>query len=204
MAYPDLNEVARRPQQYWNADGLPELIMGGLWILWGVALGLPRLLPRGAWEMYYWMAVPAVLVIGGVASNWLTKKLKERFTYPRGGYVRFPDPAPLMMIVSVLLAAAIASGLAVLVVKAKTQGIPDLAAPACGVLLAAAMLIPALRWRLPHLLVLSGASLIAAVLIGQAGLTLEPGMISLFLSLGAVSMILGAIRLRLFLHSHPA
>ena len=36
MEYPDLKEIERRPKQYWNADGLPDLLFGFVWILWGI------------------------------------------------------------------------------------------------------------------------------------------------------------------------
>jgi hypothetical protein len=44
MQQPDLNDIARRPARYWNIDGLPELMLGLLWIAWGGAwlFGGPR------------------------------------------------------------------------------------------------------------------------------------------------------------------
>ena len=199
----NLDEVARRPQRYWNADGLPELTMGALWVVWGVALVLPALLPHGAWLRYYWTAVPAVLICGGVAANWVTKKLKERLTYPRAGYVEFPEPGVLMRIVPALLAMVVASGVVMVLMKAKTQALQDLTAPGCAVLIAAASLFAAVRWRLPHYLILSAASLLAAIVIARAGLSTEPGLIGLFLFLGVISMVLGAVRLRRFLRANP-
>ena len=45
----NLKDIESRPQQYWNIDGLPEVVMGGLWIIWGLASLIPDFLPKGRW-----------------------------------------------------------------------------------------------------------------------------------------------------------
>lgn len=201
--FPDLKDIERRPQRYWNADGLPEIAMGALWILWGAALGIPEALPPGDWLKWYWMTVPLILVVSGLAAGWVTKKLKAKLTFPRGGYVAWPEPGPLQRIIPALLAMAVAAGVVALVVKGESQTMREVAAPACSLLLAAAFLIPVLRWNLTHCLVLSAVSLVLAFVMIRARLVAEHGMILLFLGLGPVSVLTGALRLRAFLRRHP-
>lgn len=201
--FPDLRDVERRPQRYWNADGLPEITMGALWILWGAALGIPEALPPGDWLKWYWMTVPLILVVGGLSAGWITKKVKAKLTFPRAGYVAWPEPGPLQRIVPALLAMAVAAGVVALVVKGDNQTMREMAAPACGLLLAAAFLIPVMRWQLTHCLILSAASLVLSLVMIRARLGLERGMILLFLGLGPVSVLTGAFRLRAFLRRHP-
>ena len=43
----ELRDLAARPRRYWHVDGIPELVMGLVWLLWGGALLLGEALPRG-------------------------------------------------------------------------------------------------------------------------------------------------------------
>ena len=93
MEYPDLAEVERRPRRYWNLDGIPEFIMGGLWVVWGFAFLVSSYLPGGSRiARVYSMVFPMILVVSALGSNWLAKQLKKKYTFPRAGYVEFHDP----------------------------------------------------------------------------------------------------------------
>ncbi len=88
----DLTDIERRPQRYWNMDGLPELMMGVLWIVWGGAWLLGERIPRGGVYNAFWMFVPALLALSGFAVVWATRALKARITFPRAGYVAWQPP----------------------------------------------------------------------------------------------------------------
>lgn len=88
----NLDEVSRRPLRSVHADCIHELFMGLTWLLWGVLIGLPFLVPRGGWWKPYWIVTPFVLVKGGFVSQRLVSKFKERWSYPRAGYVEFAAP----------------------------------------------------------------------------------------------------------------
>lgn len=203
MLFPDLKEIERKPQQYWNVDGLPDLITGVLWIVWGVAFLLPELLPPGGWLNYYWLAVMLVLIVGGVASNWGIKKLKQRLTFPRTGYVEWPEPAPASKVISSLLAAAVAAGVVALAIRGNAQPMKDLVAPGLALLAALAFLIAALRLRLPHYFWMVAASLLLALIVARAHLGLGMGIICLFLCLGALSLLIGIVRLWSYRRNNP-
>ena len=93
MEQPDLDDVARRSQKYWDVDGLPELMMGLLWMLWGGAWLFGEALPDDWRADAFWTAVPALLAGSGVAAIWATKRLKQRLTFPRTGYVDWKEPS---------------------------------------------------------------------------------------------------------------
>jgi hypothetical protein len=200
----DLKEIERRPQRYWNADGIADLTMGALWVVWGTALGLPAALPSGQWQTYYWMAMPLVLVGGAAATNWITKRLKQRFTFPRTGYVQWPRPGVGATLLPALIAVAVAAALAFLAIKGRTETLSELAAPATSLLLSLAFLFASLRLKLPHHLWLAASALILALLIYGLHLSLESGMVCLFLGVGVVSMAVGGLRLRAYLKHNPA
>jgi hypothetical protein len=133
-----------------------------------------------------------------------TRKLKERLTFPVGGYVTFPDPTRSQRVLAVVLAMVVSAGVSALVVSRREMpSLGDLAAPACGLLIAFASLIPALRWRLPHYLIVSTTSLALSLWVLWTRPGPENGMILLFLGLGTVTVIVGAVRLGRFLHHHP-
>ncbi len=203
MEYPDLKEIERRPRQYWNADGLPDLTVGSLWIIWGAAFILPEVLPQGSWLRYYWMVVPLLLIGGGFAANWATKMFKRRLTFPRTGYVEWPEPGMLQWIVPALLGAGVAAVIWVLARRIGPGSLEALISPGVALLLALGFLCASVRQRLPHYLWSSAASLALALVFARMGPSLEHGLVCLFLALGALSLLLGTLRLRSFLRRNP-
>lgn len=61
-------------------DGLLELVIGVLLFIVALATGRPA---------FYWTYLVAILILGPGL-----QRLKARYTYPRIGYVRFPDEDP--------------------------------------------------------------------------------------------------------------
>jgi len=203
MAHLDLNldEIARRPQRYWDVDGLPELMMGLLWMLWGGAWLLGDSLPRGWGSNAYWTAAPALLVVGGFAAVWATKRLKERLTFPRTGYVDWKEPSRASRLSAAAVAMVTAMVLAAVAAN-RDAGMERVAAPLLGVILSLAFVVASLRQRAPHLLALAGV----AIALGLAFGALRAGWESvnwLFVALGAASAALGSLRLVLFLRKNP-
>lgn len=202
MEYTDLAEVEGRPLRYWYLDGIPDLVLGAVWILWGVAFLIPNYLPKGSWLGIYWSIVPAILVASGVAANWLTKKLKTKYTFPRAGYVEFNEPSRSQLLTGILLACLIAAALAGVIALARTHDIADLSAPGLGALMAGAFLVVSKRRRLRHWVWLSAAALVL-------GLALYPlklgwmGMQWVLVVIGTASVVVGALRLRAFLKTVP-
>jgi multisubunit Na+/H+ antiporter MnhB subunit len=200
--HPDLREIEQRSRRYWNVDGIPELMMGLVWMLWGGALILGQALPKGAVAGVYWGVVPAILVSSGFASNWATKKLKERLTYPRTGYVEYRDPGRTARLLGAGVAALSAAGLAALIVAGMTQGLEHTVTPALALIVSLGFVIASVRQRAPHLLVLSGVAL--ALAIGFASLNLGWESLSwMFVSLGVAGALLGGWRFGRYVKLNP-
>lgn len=197
-----LRDLEDRPKRYWNVDGIPELMMGLVWILWGGALLVGEAIPRGSAANIYWMVFPAVLVLSGVASNWAVRKLKERLTYPRTGYIEYREPGPLVRLATGALVVLTAAALAALIVTGRAAGVEHSAAPAIGVILSLAFVVLSVRQKAPHFLALAGVAL--ALGAAFAGLKLGwAGMNWLFVWLGVSAALMGAWRLRRYLRQHP-
>jgi hypothetical protein len=200
----ELRDFESRPRRYWNIDGIPELVMGLVWIVWGLALVVGETLPRGsAAAAYYWMCVPAILVLSGVAATWLTRRLKARLTDPRTGYVELRQPGRGVHALTALIAIAAAAVLAGLVVSGRATGAEHMASPAVGVILSLAFVAASVRQKAPSFLALAGVALALGVAFAilKLGLT---AMNWLFVGLGAATVLTGGWRLRSYLARHPA
>jgi hypothetical protein len=196
MQYPDLKEIERRPKKYWNADGVPELVMGAMWVLWGAAIALPTWLHLGNW---IWL----VLIFSGLAANPAIKKLKQHFTFPRTGYVEWKPQSGLTKAAMACLGAGVAAAFLFLIRTAKVQGFMDLLPTGCALFFALLFLITATWHKLPHHLWISALSLVLAFIIIHSQMDLTSSFILLWLSLGVCLIVLGGIRLRAYLHGNP-
>jgi hypothetical protein len=197
----DLADLSRRPQQYWNVDGLPEVMMGVVWMVWGAGLLFGETLPHGRAQVYYfWFFLP-LLVLSGFIANWVTRRLKQRFTFPRTGYVEWKAPSMSARLVAAGAALVTSLALAGLVLNRGVRT-EQMVGPILGVILSQAFLVASIRQRAPHLLALGGLALAFGLALGA----MQSGWESInwmFVVLGAASTIVGGLRLRSFLASHP-
>jgi MFS family permease len=196
----DLNDVARRPARYWNLDGLPELMLGLLWMVWGSAWLFGQTLPHDWRWNVYWLLVPALLAALGLAMNRLVRALKERITFPRAGYVAWKEPDRRT---SMAFGAAIVGVAMILALVVLDTPPAEMRAPAVlSVILSLAVLALGVRQRTPRHIALGGVLLVLALAIG----TLTSGWAGfnwMLLAAGTVCTIMGAVRLTLFLRAHP-
>ncbi len=202
MVTPDLKALAERPACYWNEDGIPELVIGALWIFYAASqlagIGLRPGLVRTA----FWIVMPLVWMVGCFYFTiWGIKRIKERVTYPRTGYVSYLTPRSAWAIGIVVSVLALA-GIIILLFAGIGIRLMNLLPSVCSLLLAAFIAFLAIMLKTPRLLILSGAALVSA--IGMPLLHLgENGFLWLWLWLGTVSAVTGALRLRSFLRGHP-
>ncbi len=197
-AQADLRDLESRPQRYWNVDGIPEIIMGLTWMVWGGALILGRQIDHESAYKAYWLVVPPLLAVSGFAGQWLTKKLKERYTYPRTGYVVYKEPSPKLRYLTAGVAVVVAAALAALIVTGRSEGVRMTITPGVGVVISLALLVASMRQKAAHLLALAGVSLALAAAAAALRWNAD-GMSGLFVGLGLASALVGAWRFRQYL-----
>jgi hypothetical protein len=196
MAQPiDLKQIERNVFRDYMRDGLVDILFGAYFLFIGVSL------PSGT--------VAAFIVFPMILFPLLLRRLKERFTYPRTGYVSLregnPQPAPWIILGSFL------AGLLVLVAVLIAKHI--IARPDqwyrwiplfFGVWMAGTFLALALRvWLLRYYL-----DAAVALVAGPASALLPlPGKLDniglFFAAWGAVVLAWGVIAFLRFLHAYP-
>jgi hypothetical protein len=194
-----LDDFANRPLRNWNQDGLLDLLIGLVMVVPVVTFLVGEALPKGpSWTRAYSFIVPWVWLGCFLALARVFKRLKERITFPRTGYVAFPDPSWRRRAALLIFANGLAflwlhwswvSGLAVALVMAAT------------------LLIDAFQFRLPHFL----WPPIVALLLGvgayqmgtyQIGTRMQGGWV-MFVGVGIIRALTGAWKLRNFLKANP-
>lgn len=199
--YPNLKEIEDRPLRSWNVDGLQELIMGILWILWGGLWLIGQELPKGGLYNAYWLVVPALLAVSGFAGNWVVRRLKQRVTFPRAGYVALREPTQRERLGTAAFAIIVAMVLASVIMRARTENVQRLITPGVGVIVSLGFVVASMKQRDRHFLVLAGVALAFGIALGS----LQMGWQSLnwlFIVLGVVATVAGGIRLSHFVRKH--
>jgi len=91
LAAEQADSPGRRAAAYWFSDGLPEIVFGPPYLMWGAA-GLAWRLDIGSYWAFF--AVTTVAMCGFFVVLLFDREilnfLKARVTYPRTGYVRPP------------------------------------------------------------------------------------------------------------------
>jgi hypothetical protein len=202
VAQPTLDQIARRPARYWTIDGLPELMLGLLWMTWGGAWLAGQRLPHDWRWTAYWLVLPPALAAAALALNRITRRLKERVTFPRAGYVAWKAPersAARGIAVAIVVAAII---LAAATTAAASAGLERNVPAVVSVILALSFVAISVRQRTPYHLALAGAVIVLAVAVNAIA-TGWDAMNWLFVALGALCVVVGGVRLALFVRSHP-
>mgnify|MGYP000962020371 CR=1 FL=1 len=192
----ELRALEGRSRRYWNEDGIPELVMGLIWLLWGALMILETALPRGLQEPYT-MLMPLVLVLSGFLAHGLIRRLKARLSDPLGGYVRHGPPSRAASLGAAGLAVAVAALVAYLAAGSRAASMETRLVPIVGVLAALAFLVGAVRQGAPWLLALAAVALLLGLAVGSLGLGLA-GLNWLLIGLGLAASLLGLLRLRSF------
>ena len=194
----ELKDIERRSSSYWTIDGLPELLMGVLWMTWGGLWLIGTALPRGMAYTCFWLVVPPALACFGIFGNRTLQRLKERITYPRAGYVRLKKP-PAWVVVIVVLGLSLPIAAAVLGFVSDSE---DSLLPLVLAVISLGLLGQGVHKRNGRLLILATISLGLGVWVWRTGAGWT-GLSWAFLWLGIAGLALGALRLRRFLRENP-
>ncbi len=86
----DLKEIERRTVRYWFEDGIYQMAIGVFEIVLGVFCWLFTKIPADlAWRAAWFLCAGPIIVVSGRLFLGKIKPLKEKFTYPRAGFVAY-------------------------------------------------------------------------------------------------------------------
>lgn len=189
----DAKTISRNVWQDSMRDGLMEMLLGAYFLLTGIFIQAD---------------MTALFIVFIAFFPTLAKKMKERFTYPRIGYVKFPDQEsnPGKRIVAALLAAGIAVALVTIFARSGEwrqtlyQWVPLLPA----LVLAAGLSFTAQKTGFVRHYVMAAFSLVAGLAVPFVDLPGKLDNVALYLLVvSPVFLVWGAAIFLHFLRTYP-
>jgi hypothetical protein len=199
----DINKMMQGTKRYWLEDGFQDLAMGGWMLILGLALLAQSLTPPGSLLGLAWtIAVPLLLIGGGLAVGWMVNRLKTRVTYPRTGYVSFVrdtrSKSSKFHMIALMLIGAVVASTAILVSK-QAIGITGF----FGFAFMAVFGFLAWRFGLRRYMILALASLALGLALSFTPLTKEQSSQIFFVGFGFAMMLAGWVAWRQYDHNAP-
>ena len=197
----DIDGVTLNAQRHWMEDGLSEIMVGLLFIVMGGGLLVKLVLPR--WITLD-LLISALTIVGVLGLSRGFKKLKERITFPRSGYVALPEPTRMRRIIGFAMVAVVGMvamfGVAFTpVLSAQVAVVPLVAAVFAGLFLWSGV-----QYKRTSMLWQAFLALLFAVFSTRfANLSGVAGVLTLMVMIGIFMAIIGAFRLRSFLRANP-
>ncbi len=142
----NIEDVMRNTRRYWFIDGLSEITGGVLIIMIALSYQLIYLLEDSASRaMLLLIGQPTLILLSAYFSRKFIIKLKERFTYPRTGFVKFHAAKPNKRVQRILVVILIAGGVSIFI-SFMASMIPDRYLPVIS-----SLFIGAYSWILGYL-----------------------------------------------------
>jgi hypothetical protein len=191
----DIDQVTLSAQRHWMEDGLSEIMVGLLFVMMGGGLLVRVALPR-------WLTLDlltsALTAAGALGLSWGFKRLKQRITFPRSGYVALPEPTRMRTLFMFVMF-GLGGGASALVLSAHSVVVPAFAA-----IFAAIFLWSGIQYKQASMLWEALLTLIFAVVSTWfTSLSGVAGVLALMVMIGSSMAMFGAFRLRGFLKTNP-
>jgi hypothetical protein len=198
----EFKKISQRSMSYWFEDGLSEIIVGILFLLLGLSFFIEGMADPGTLIRRASGITGLVLMVFGVwTARPIIRKLKERVTYPRTGYVSYRRTKPTRKgsAVSYILTLVI-----ILIVVGIITSAPDKTLDWLpmfeGVIIGGFLLFIGYRTQIYRFFALGSLSIILGTILSVSGVGNLVGMGILFMVLGAAVILSGGYRLRTYLH----
>lgn len=194
-----IEQVRQRTYRYYYQDGLVELAVGFLFAVIGLDTWLINITAEGtAISLALWILLP-LLTIGGVFGvQRIVRQLKERWVYPRTGYVEYstkPNPYRWLVIAAALL-------LAVATFVLPYQFLDKMSVLG-GVILFIILVAIGAQVNLTRLVAIGALALLAGFAFAFFTAGEIVGLTLTFIVTGAALMLSGGLALRNYLDSNP-
>ena len=191
----DIDGVTLRAQRHWAEDGSSEIMLGLLFTILGGGLLVKLVLPR--WITLD-LLISALTIVGVFGLTRGFKKLKERITFPRSGYVALSEPTRTGRVYTFATVVVLAAAFT-LVRSAHIVVVPVFAGVFFGIFLWGGVQYKqtTMLWEALLTLIFAVFSTWFTSLNGAAG------VLALMVMIGTSMAIIGAFRLRNFRRDNP-
>ena len=199
----EITRTQRRTTGYWFSDGISEMVGGVALALVGVLLYLSVARDN---DIFATSALFA-MILGFPATAKIVRWVKDRFTHPRTGYVKYPERSKKRRGIGMVISFVLGSGLAITAVALGNVGFDGAFGHALtagfGAAVAAALAVRAYKVSMPRFylsaLVVAGGAVWSFLqelsFIGALGV--------MWMALGSVSVVTGIIALVAYLRANP-
>jgi hypothetical protein len=197
-----IDQAVQRTQQYWNIDGIPELIFGGIFMLLGIYFLIQTVLPpESLLSNLLNIAFVFIVLGGGFLGGRLINSLKTRLTYPRTGYVSYKRSRGKDRWIAGAFAIIIAAVVSAFFILSPTYmaWIPGVT----GIIASGFLLVIGYRLALARFYALAAISLILGVGISLSGMGNDPGLAIFYGLMGLAVTVSGAVTLHNYLQNNP-
>jgi len=199
----DIEKIEKRTVQSFYDDGLFEIALGFIFLVFGGYIFGQTIVPEGSpLNAVFSVLFVLVIVSSGFLINRIVRFLKRRITYPRTGYVAYKkkEPSPKRRLAAGIVGGVIAALFTLLAIAPSVKAL----LPALNGLLGAfAVLLFANKVGLIRFYILSAASAVIGIAVTAAGVDDSKG-ISLYWGLfGAGLIVSGLATLIVYLRKSP-
>jgi hypothetical protein len=190
--------VRRAMQRAQNQDGLPEIVIGVIFLTVAGLMWLPFVSPREGWISAFGMMLLVPTMIGG--SLWAVKKARRRYLIEKAGYVEF-RPVNRKRIGIIL-------GLGFVIAAVTAFYISKGALPPAGWTVAGTGifggLLAAYAGRTSRFVIGGVIMALVGIVVGFSRVSLGMGQAILYGVMGMLSLCSGVVVLVVFLRKHDA
>lgn len=200
----EITKTQQRTRSYWYSDGIPEIVTGIAFVLIGLPLYASA---RTGIEMLSTLLPLVSMILLLPLSARVVRRLKDRITYQRTGYVKYPRPVITRRRKVSILALLIAISAAVIVSSrgnytlSGTLGKSMLLGMGFGI--AGLLAVRAWKMQMPRFFINAAISSGFALALGFMATGFVEGVGLLLSVVGAASFVIGMVALLSYIRRHP-
>jgi len=197
----EIDTVIQRTQRYWYVDGLGEIAVGVMLLVFGLYFALLDRVQNPTLQMVVALGQPVLFLLLWWLGGKAVRRLKERLTYPRTGYIVLQrKKKPLSRLIIAAITAGVVGGLVGLL-QALSSGTRVIIPLVVSLLLALSVAIIARRFGLVRFYILAAYTALLGVLSVILPISEDQQNVFIFSLFGLGWIVSGAVTLAHYLSS---